>query len=145
MRTGQLFSLLIVALALMSPGELSAAELTVEVLGARSNDGFMHFGLYDNPETFPTKDGRMGGAQAAISDNRAVTVFRGLTPGRYALAVFHDENGNGEFDQVFFGLPMEDFGFSNGAVAFFGPPGFDDAMVSVPPEGAMITIRINKP
>ncbi|MBT7942982.1 MAG: DUF2141 domain-containing protein, partial [Alphaproteobacteria bacterium] len=58
---------------------------------------------------------------------------------------FHDENGNGEFDQVFFGLPMEDFGFSNGAVAFFGPPGFDDAMVSVPPEGAMITIRINKP
>ncbi|NQV82464.1 MAG: DUF2141 domain-containing protein [Rhodospirillales bacterium] len=143
--TGLRVFVLIAALALMLPGVLSAAELTVEVLGVRSNAGLVHFGLYDNPESFPTDDGRMGGAEVGISNNRAVTVFRGLLPGRYALAVFHDENGNDEFDQVFFGLPLEDFAFSNGAVAFFGPPGFDDAAVTVPPEGAKITIRINGP
>jgi uncharacterized protein (DUF2141 family) len=125
------------------PGVSAAAELTVEVLGARSNDGFMHFGLYDNPDTFPTKDGRLRGTRVALSQNRAVAVFRGLKAGRYAVAVFHDENDNGEFDQIFFGLPVEDFGFSNGAVAFFGPPRFDNAAVSVPPEGMKVTIRID--
>jgi len=125
------------------PGVSAAAELTVEVLGVRSNDGLVHFGLYDNPETFPTKDGRLRGARAAISQNRAVAVFKGLKPGRYAFAVFHDENGNGEFDQIFFGLPVEDFGFSNGAVAFFGPPAFADAAVSLTLKGTKITIRID--
>lgn len=135
--------LLAAAVLLVLPWVSTAAELSVEVLGVRSNDGFVHFGLYDNPETFPTKDGRLDGSREAISENRAVFVFKGLKPGRYAVAVYHDENSNGEFDQVFFGLPLENFGFSNGAVAFFGPPGFDDAAVFVPPDGAKITIRID--
>ena len=131
------------ALVLILPLVSAAADLTVEVLGVRSNDGFVHFGLYDNPDTFPTKDGRLDGTREAITDNRSVSVFKGLKPGRYALAVYHDENANGEFDQILFGLPVEDFGFSSGAGAFFGPPGFDDAAVYVPPGGAKITIRID--
>jgi uncharacterized protein (DUF2141 family) len=136
-------SWLVAAFLLILPNMSFAADLTVEVLGLRSNEGHVHFGLYDNPETFPTKDGRLAGMHTAIMNNSAVAVFKGLKPGRYALAVFHDENANGEFDQIFFGLPVEDFGFSNGAVAFFGPPGFDDAAVFVPAEGAKITIRID--
>ncbi|MBC8339716.1 MAG: DUF2141 domain-containing protein [Rhodospirillales bacterium] len=136
-------ALLIAAALVAMPGVSSAAELTVEVLGIRSNDGLLHFGLYDTPETFPDKDGRLDGARVAISRNRAVAVFSGLAPGRYALAVFHDENSNGEFDQIFFGLPMEDFGFSNGAVAFFGPPRFEDAAVEIPAQGAKIVIRLD--
>ena len=134
---------LMAALLLFLPCTSNAADLAVEVLGVRSNEGFVHFGLYDKAEAFPTLDGRLGGAREAISAMRAVFVFEGLKPGRYALAVYHDENANGEFDQILFGLPVEDFGFSNGARAFFGPPGFDDAAVLLPPEGAKITIRMD--
>ncbi len=124
-----------------------AADLTVEVLGLRSNGGAVHFGLYDKPGAFPDYDGRIAGARTGIEDGikgwRAVAVFKGLNPGRYALAVYHDENANGEFDQFIFGLPLEDYGFSNGAAVFFGPPSFEAAAVTVPAEGLRITIRVD--
>lgn len=129
----------------------SAADLTVEVQGLRSNGGVVHFGLYDKPGAFPDDEGRIAGARtgikARIKDGikgwRAVAVFKGLKPGRYALAVYHDENANGEFDQFIFGLPIEDYGFSNGATVFFGPPSFEAAAVTVPAKGLRITIRVD--
>ncbi len=121
----------------------SGADLTVEVHGLRSNGGAVHFGLYDTPGAFPDYDGRLAGARTGIKDRRAVAVFKGLKPGRYALAVYHDENANGEFDRFIFGLPIEDYGFSNGATVFFGPPSFEAAAVTVPTEGLRITIRVD--
>ena len=40
-------------------------------------------------------------------------VFDDLAPGRYAVAAYHDVNGNGELDKVPPGLPTEPYGFSN--------------------------------
>ena len=134
--------LLAVMLVAAAPGA-GAAELTVEVLGLRSGDGLVHFGLYDNPDTFPDKDGRLGGTEAPITGGKAVSVFKGLKPGRYAVAVFHDENANGEFDQGLFGLPLENYGFSNKAFVFFSSPAFENAVVSVPEKGLTITIRLD--
>jgi uncharacterized protein (DUF2141 family) len=34
-------------------------------------------------------------------------------PGYYAVAVYHDENANHDFDRTIIGLPAEGFGFSN--------------------------------
>ena len=34
-----------------------AAEHTVEVQSMGSGNGLVHFGLYDNPDTFPDTDG----------------------------------------------------------------------------------------
>lgn len=119
------------------------AELTVEVRGLNSDAGSVHFGLYDDPLTFPDADGRKEGTNVPAADGRAVAVFKGLTPGLYAVAVFHDENGNGAFDQGIFGIPLEDYGFSNDATVFFGPPAFEEAAVSLPAEGARITIHLD--
>ena len=131
------------AAALLWAGPALAAELTVEVLGLNSDKGKVHFALYDNPATFPDKEARIQGIETAIRNGRAEAVFRGLEKGLYAVAVFHDENGNGSFDQALFGIPLENFGFSNGAHAIFGPPNFESAQVPVPEEGAKITIRID--
>jgi uncharacterized protein (DUF2141 family) len=40
-------------------------------------------------------------------------VFDGLAPGRYAVAAYHDVNGNGELDTSLLGLPAEPYGFTN--------------------------------
>ncbi len=120
-----------------------AAELRVVVVGMGSGNGLVHFGLYDNPDTFPDSDGRLDGTRVAITGGRAVAVFKGLKPGRYAVAVYHDENANGEFDQGIFGLPLENYGFSNKAFVFFGPPAFENAAVTVPAKGLSITIRVD--
>ncbi len=135
------------AAGMVVSGPASGASLTVEVLGLRSDGGAVHFGLYDTPGAFPDYDGRLAGARtgikAGIKGWRAVAIFKGLKPGRYALAVYHDENANGEFDRFVFGLPLEDYGFSNGATVFLAPPSFEAAAVTVPEEGLRITIRVD--
>jgi uncharacterized protein (DUF2141 family) len=58
------------------------------------------------------------------------------------MAVFHDENGNGEFDQGFLGIPLEGYAFSNGARVFLGPPSFDSAKFQVGADPLTLTIAI---
>lgn len=113
------------------------------VTGARSDRGTIEYAVYDRADAFPRSGGSV--AQGDVPANRegARIVVTGLRPGRYAVAVFHDENGNGKFDQGFLGIPLEDYGFSNDAPAFFGPPSFEDAAVTVGPEGTTITIRLD--
>jgi len=49
-----------------------------------------------------------------------------LPEGQYALAIYHDENGNDELDTNWLGIPKEPIGFSNSKMRTFGPPGFED-------------------
>lgn len=61
--------------------------------------------------------------------------------GDYALALVHDENGNGRMD-TFLGMPREGFGFSRDAPVRFGPPRFEDARFAL--EGSqtlVVTMR----
>jgi len=117
-----------------------AAELRVKVTGLRSTDGAVHFALYDGARGFPTEAGKISGTKVKAVAGGVVAVFSSLAPGTYAVAVYHDENGNGAFDQGLFGLPLEDYGFSNDAPVWFGPPDFAEAAFAV--EGKVIEIAI---
>jgi uncharacterized protein (DUF2141 family) len=64
-----------------------------------------------------------------------------LTPGRYALMVYVDRNGNGKLDRGMFGRPTEPYGFSNGGGSF-GPPDFADATFDVAGSGTAIRIDL---
>lgn len=134
-------SLLFAAL-LLRPGNVGAAELTVTVTGLESNDGKVHIALYSDPETFPKSNGMLSKARARPADNRATWSFKDLKAGSYAIAVFHDANGNGSFDQGPFKIPLEDYGFSMGARAFLSAPGFDEAAFLLPKEGRSIVIDL---
>ena len=65
--------------------------------------------------------------------------FEGLKAGRYAVAMYHDVDGDESLDTNMLGIPREPYGFSNNAVGRFGPPSFDDAAVVVPDEGQVET------
>jgi len=120
-----------------------AAELEVRVIGLSSNSGDVHIAVYDTPEKFPDSDGMLTETHVPIADNQAVMTFKDLKPGQYAVAVYHDANGNHDFDQGIFGLPLEDYGFSNDARVFFAPPSFSAAAIDVSEPGRSITIRLN--
>ena len=53
-------------------------------------------------------------------------LIKDLDMGRYAIAIFHDENNNDKFD-TFLGIPKEKFGFSKNAQVLLGPPKFSEA------------------
>ena len=120
----------------------TAAELRVDVTGLRSGGGEVHLAVFATPATFPRSDAMLAEAIVRAKAAGVHWVFSGLKPGTYALAVYHDENENREFDRGFLGIPLEGFGFSNDAQVFFGPPDFADAAVTVPGKGVRITIRM---
>jgi len=62
--------------------------------------------------------------QALLRDRKATCVFREVQPDTYAIVAFHDENGNGDIDKNFLGLPTESWCTSRNARAVFGPPSF---------------------
>jgi len=127
----------------LSIDPLLAAELEVRIVGLSSNAGDVHIAVYNDPKKFPDSDGMLTETHIPIAENQAAMTFKGLKPGQYAVAVYHDANGNHDFDQGIFGLPLEDYGFSNDARVFFAPPSFSDAAFDVSEPGRSITIRLN--
>ena len=51
--------------------------------------------------------------------------------GKYAIAVFQDENSDGKMNTNFMGKPIELSGFSNNVKGDFGPPDFNNTSFDV--------------
>lgn len=110
-----------------------AASLEVEV-HARGDAGLVWILLFDRDgrDAYPTRRERaIARRDVKPVGGRARTRFEGLSPGDYAVAVVHDENGNGKLDTGLFRIPVEGLGASNDARALIGPPSFDAARIAV--------------
>ncbi|MBS0426765.1 MAG: DUF2141 domain-containing protein [Proteobacteria bacterium] len=114
-----------------------AADLTVEVRGARSTEGTVNVALYTSADAWKKMTGMAQGQRAPAAQPVTVVVFKDIAPGRYALSAYHDDNGNGKVDTNVVGVPTERTGFSRDARGQMGPPTFDDAMIDV--QGDMTT------
>ena len=124
--------------------QAAAADLEVRIEGLRSAEGDVRVALH---RQMPDGDfpGDAGAVAATIRDaapGAVRVVFADLAPGDYAVAAFHDADGDGELATNFLGMPTEGYGFSNGAVGFMGPPSFEAAAVSVGTESARISVPI---
>jgi uncharacterized protein (DUF2141 family) len=116
--------------------------LDVAVSGMHSDKGSLYISLYNSEKGFPRDPrGAIRLTHAPIVNGISTFRFTKLLPGTYAIACFHDENGNGKLDANFFGIPSEGIGISNNAAGFLGPPKFRDAKFSLNRDTA-ITIRI---
>jgi uncharacterized protein (DUF2141 family) len=118
-----------------------AADLTITVTGLRSEAGMLRFAVFDNPADFPR--GQEAAGEVVPAEREVTVVIDGLDAGRYAVAVHHDENGNGRMDTSLIGLPQEGYAFSKDAIVFMGPPPFADASFDLPDEGRHITITMD--
>ena len=86
----------------------------------------MFVAVYNDASTFLSKSYK--GVKSDISNNSCTVSFKDLPEGTYAVSIFHDENDNGKLDTNFFGIPKEDYGCSNDAKGFMGPPKWKDAI-----------------
>ena len=129
------FHLPIAYLFLMSSA--FAATVSVEVRNIETK-GEMHLAIYDDADVFENDNGEKGGAAKGIVDGVIEEVGAGtatytfeLPNGTYAIGIFVDANYNNEMDRNLFGVPKEQYGFSNDAKGSFGPPSFKDASFTV--------------
>ena len=143
-------ALLASATALSAPAQAAPAcvgtpgngkvKLEVAATSLRSADGEVAFTVYPDDSSRFLK----GGAKLARARVKAtVPTTRAcfwLAPGHYALATYHDENGDHKFNRTAL-APKEGFGFSNDAPTTLGLPSFKATRFAVPAGGGSITIR----
>ena len=127
----------VLTLALLPGMASNADELIVRVDNIKEA-GEIHIAIYDSAEAFEADRGEKGGAAPGITQGTiemvepgSVTYRYELPPGTYAIGIFHDANLNNRLDNYFFGVPREQYGFSNNARGFMGPPSFEDAAFSL--------------
>lgn len=116
-------------------------RVTTTVHGIGHIDGGLCVALYDQPDGFPAdRDLAMKFIQIPISGDPTTIDIDGLPDGTYALAVVHDENGNGKMDKSAIGMPTEGVGVSNGARSILGPPSFKKSSFEI--DGADVELPI---
>jgi uncharacterized protein (DUF2141 family) len=101
--------------------------VTVEDIG--SNDGKIFLALYNSEKDF--LENTYKGTKSEISNNTCTVKFENIPAGVYAVSIFHDENNNNKLDSNFIGIPKEDYGCSNNAKGFMGPPKWKDAQFNL--------------
>lgn len=127
-------------------GPASATWLNVVVDGVRSGKGLIAITLYsDNPSKFLVRKGSLyvGRVDATAGTTRGCIFVP--KPGVYAVAIYHDENGNQSFDRTGLGLPAEGFGFSNNAPTLAGLPQFKSVRLNVAKTGLTSRISLRYP
>ncbi|MDG2520616.1 DUF2141 domain-containing protein [Caulobacter segnis] len=65
-----------------------------------------------------------------------------LPPGEYGVMAYHDRNGDLKLNTLPIGLPTEPYGFSNNSRGRFGPPAWNAARFTLPPEGTRQVIQL---
>ena len=104
-----------------------SGTINVEILEIKEIKGQIAIALYNKSGDFLKPGKAYKGVFLKVVKKRVTYTFSNVQNGDYAIAIFHDINNNGEHDKNFLGLPKEGYGFSNGATATFGAPGFDKA------------------
>jgi len=119
-----------------------SGDLTIVVGGFPSDRGHAIANLFREGDDVMKIDLAYLHAREMISGNRAQLVFRNLKYGKYAVSVFHDENGNGILDHNFLHFPAEPLGFSNQFQLgiFSGLPSFEKLQFDFAPGAETIEI-----
>ena len=124
--------------------QTSDVTLTVVITGAAAQGGNIGVALFSTAEGFP---GQIARAVRSTMHPRTAPVdsvaFRGLAPGQYAVAVFHDLNGNGKLDVNMFGAPKEPWGTSATVRPRMRAPRFEEGTLTVT-ASTRVEIRVGR-
>lgn len=127
-----LFLLPLLLAPLATANTPAPTTITVDVSGLRNTKGTVWLCMSANPRMFPEgcdKDPKHR-AVAIKAGEPGPLVLRDVMPGRYAIVLLHDENGNRKMDKSLF-LPKEGFGFSRDAPVKLSAPKFEAAAFDV--------------
>lgn len=120
--------------------EPSMVRVTVE--NVRSSSGLITAILYpDNPETFLKEGKRLDKVRVEAQEGETVLCLKAPGKGRYSVALYHDENGNRDFDRNFLGIPTEGYGFSKNPGFRFGKPEQEETLFTI--EESLTDLRIS--
>lgn len=135
-------SLTMPGIAMAADASPASATLTITVRGVLPQPSELRVGVFDAAtyEDGPPPSRQQVAAQAP----ETIVTFEGLAPGRVAVKILQDLNGNGKMDTTLIGIPEEPFGLSNDAKPGLSAPGFDETGFDLKPGPNAITITMQE-
>jgi uncharacterized protein (DUF2141 family) len=128
------------ALALAFPAAAQAGPVTVDLTGLRAGGT-----LYVQVQTREQFMGpsRIGGRVVAAPHAGSLSVDLGdVPPGDYAITIWHDANGNNQFDMGARGQPADGWAMANGD-RLRGQPTFDVVKLSIPADALRLPLAVS--
>ena len=118
----------------------TSAKISAQVTGLRQVKGEVTITVYpDDKRRFLAKGGKLARVRT-----KALAVTRAcfwVTPGNYAIAIYHDVNADRKFNRTMVGLPAEGFGFSNNPETKVGLPLLSAARFATGPGEKVVAIQ----
>ncbi len=93
----------------------NALQVRVSIYGVRAQ-GIMKLELYNSDDGFLRKKGRMRSIRDAATREPQIMCINLPEPGTYAIAGYHDLDGDRKLDQKWDFTPKEPYGLSNNPV-----------------------------
>jgi len=112
-------------------------SLEMEINYLQSNNGPLYIRILDENEN-PV----IVGTSPVINYSARIS-FDSISPGKYAIQFFHDENENQKMDYSLIGIPKEKFGSSNNVKPILGPPKFEKMLFSLTENKKVIMKPVN--
>lgn len=110
----------------------ATARLRLQIDGVRNAKGRINITIYpDDAAHFLDGKYKLGRFAIAAAPPASTACVALPGAGRYAIALFHDENGNGHLDTNLIGFPVEGYGFTNNPTLHFGPPALAQVRIAV--------------
>ena len=119
----KILALFVLLLAVPGPASF---RLTVTVNHIKPLKGDLYVALHQRAEYFSVPDSAVMKTKVKIDSDSETVVFRDVPAGKYAVAVYQDENLNGVMDVSEVGIPREGYAFS-GKMKGPGKPKFEEA------------------
>jgi uncharacterized protein (DUF2141 family) len=120
------------------------STIDVEVTDVRSDKGQVEIFLFNQKEGYPMDPTKaFKRERIKIDKNKSTGSFADVPYGTYAIAGYHDENGDGALNFNFLHIPKEGVCASNDAKGHLGPPSFEDAKFSINHAVVKITMKMS--
>jgi uncharacterized protein (DUF2141 family) len=123
--------------------ETARASVLVRVNGVRSSQGWVVAVLYgDQPEDFLKKGKRLARLRVEARKGQVELCLPAPGPGVYAVAVYHDENGDTKLGRSWLGLPTEGYGLSNNPPPAWRWPRHSEAAFKLPGDRVVVDVDL---
>jgi uncharacterized protein (DUF2141 family) len=110
--------------------------------GVTSEKGKVLVAIFNQSAGFPSESNKAFMLKDAKAVKGRVEIpLDNLPAGTYAIACFHDANGDGELNTNLLGIPKERYGFSNNARPGFRAPTFAEAAIKLT-DNSTVVIKI---
>jgi uncharacterized protein (DUF2141 family) len=120
--------------------------LEIKITNIENGHGTIYIAILDSAEGWLKSDAESKPfrdiTQPVSSTDDLLVSVQDLPPGKYAISLFHDLDGDSEMDKNFIGFPKEPFGFS-APMGKFGPPKFKEAAIEFSGENASVEVALN--